>query len=184
MDMIAAAIAAESVAQAPAGLAGASAVLGLNGKLFIAQLINFGLLVLILWRLLYKPLVKFMEERSKRIAEGLDNAKRYDEKLKELEAVKLNVLADADRQAQKILVLADEEVKRINAAAKVEADRVAAESIARTNREIEQSKKEMIGDIRRQAAELVVLAAEKVIHERLDESADRQLIERALKEVG
>lgn|SRR3990167_5142264 len=184
MDIIAAAIAAESAAEAPAGIAGAVAVLGLNGKLFVAQLINFGLLVLILWRLLYKPLVGFMEDRSKRIAEGLAKASLYEEKLKKLELERQNVLAKADSESQKILVLADEEVKRISAAGKVEAERAAAETIARANREIEQAKKDMIGEVRRQSADLVILAAEKVIHKRLDEPADRQLIERALKEVG
>src|SRR3989338_9915830 len=103
MDIVAVAIAAESAAETSGGLAGVAATLGLNGKLFLAQLINFGLLVLILWRLLYKPLVSFMETRAKRIVEGLDNAKRYDEKLKELESERQNVLVKADREAQKIL---------------------------------------------------------------------------------
>jgi F-type H+-transporting ATPase subunit b len=113
----------------------------------------------------------------------LDNAKRYDEKLKELAVERQNVLAKADREAQKILVLADEEAKRMGAEGRAEADRLAAETIARASREIEQAKKEMIGDIRRQAADLVVLAAEKVIHERLDGNKDRELIQRALKEI-
>ncbi|KKU48592.1 ATP synthase F0 subunit B [Candidatus Uhrbacteria bacterium RIFCSPLOWO2_12_FULL_46_10] len=184
MGIITVALAVETAAETPAGLAGVAATLGLNGKLFLAQLINFGLLVLILWRLLYKPLVQFMEERSKRIVEGLDNAKRYDEKLKELESERQNVLVKADREAQKILAVADDEAKRIGAEAKIAIDRTAAETIARANREIEQAKKEMISDIRRQAADLVVLAAEKVIHERLDEPTDRRLIDQALKEVG
>lgn len=183
MDIIAVASAVESVAETPGGLAGVVATLGLNGKLFLAQLINFGLLVIILWRLLYKPLVGFMEARAKRIAEGLDNAKRYDDKLKELEAERQGILDKADEEAQKILALADDETKNIKAAAKAEADRLASESMARANREIEQAKKDMIADVRRQAADLVVLAAEKVIHERIDERADHSLIERALKEV-
>lgn len=183
MGFVTVVLAAETAAETPAGLAGVAATLGLNGKLFLAQLINFGLLVLILWRLLYKPLVSFMETRTKRIADGLDNAKRYDEKLKELETEKQNVLAKADREAQKILAVADEEAKRISVAAKASAELTAVEAMARANREIEQQKKEMISDVRRQAADLVVLAAEKVIRERMDENKDRELIERALKEI-
>lgn len=171
------------VATQGGGFGNVLATFGVSWSLFLAQLINFGLLVLILWRLFYKPLVQFMEVRTKRIADGLDNAKRYDEKLEELETERRNVLAKADRESQKILSAADEEAKQINAAARAEAERAAAEALARANREIEQAKKEMIGDIRRQAADLVVLAAEKVIHERLDEKADRTFIERALKEV-
>ena len=114
----------------------------------------------------------------------MGKASLYEEKLKKLELERQNVLAKADSESQKILVLADEEVKRISAAGKVEAERAAAETIARANREIEQAKKDMIGEVRRQSADLVILAAEKVIHKRLDEPADRQLIERALKEVG
>ena len=183
MDFIAAALATETVASSSSPVSAIAGSFGLNFKLFLAQLFNFGLLMLILWRLVYRPLVVFMQERSKRIAEGLDNAKRYDEKLKELETERQNVLARAEKEAQKILASADEETKRMNAEATAEDDRAAAAVIARANREIEQAKLDMIGEVRRQAADLVVLAAEKVIHERLDEKADRQLIERALKEV-
>lgn len=167
---------------APSGLAGVAATLGLNTKLFLAQLVNFGLLIVVLWRLLYRPLVRFMEERSKRIADGLENATRYDEKLAALEAERRATITKAEDEARAIVARAsreaDEVVNQAGADAAAEVVRIREHAA----REAEQVKRQVLDEVRAEAADLVVLAAEKVIHQRLDPAADRQLIERALKE--
>lgn len=155
---------------------------GLNAKLFLAQLFNFGLLVLILWRILYKPLVSHMESRAQRIAEGLENAKHYDEKLAKLEVERLAVLAQADGEARQKLAHADQEVMRILSDGRGKAEAYIGEVRARAAAEISQAKDDMLTEVRRESADLVVLAAEKVLRQRLDDKADKHLVEEALQE--
>lgn len=183
VSLIAVAWAAETAAAPASPVAAVVGSFGLNLKLFLAQLLNFGLLVIILWRLLYRPLVSFLEERSKRIAEGLENATRYDAKLKALEAERRAVLAKGESEAERLLAAAGSEATQIVAAAKAETERVVAELKARAAREIEQEKRQMLVEVRAGAAELVVLAAEKVIRERIGEAKDQALVREALKEV-
>ena len=68
--------------------------------------------------------------------------------------------------------------------ARTESERLVQDTRARLEREAEQTRRETLAGIRAQAAELVVLAAEKVLREKLDEGADRKLVEEALKNVS
>ena len=55
--------------------------LGINGTLFIFQLINFAIVALILWYLILKPITKKMSERQKMIDDGIDNAKKIEDNI-------------------------------------------------------------------------------------------------------
>ena len=61
--------------------AGVLASLGINGQLFVFQLINFAIVVLVLWFLILKPLSKKLEERKKLIDDSLDKAKEIETNL-------------------------------------------------------------------------------------------------------
>lgn len=187
MDVIAIAHAATEVAtevaHEPSGLAGVASTLGLNGQLFLAQLINFGVLLFVLWRLLYRPLVAHMNARRERIEEGLANAEKASVRLREIDAERAAVLQQAENEAQARLVAADDEARRIVDEGKAKAEAWSASVRERAAIQLEQAKKEMLADVRNQAADLVVLAAEKVLREKVDATKDRALVERVLKDV-
>lgn len=183
MSFVPVALAAE-IAAAPVSPAAAVALsFGLNLKLFLAQLINFGLLVLVLWKLLYRPLVAFLNARTKRIAEGLQNATRYEEKLKALEAERQAVLVKAEAEARATLTAAGGQAEALKRQARAAAETEAQAIRERGEREAAQAKLEAMGEVRAAAADLVVMAAEKVLMKHIDATADRQFIERTLKEV-
>ena len=52
--------------------AGGIGVLGINGKIFLAQLVNFGLILLVLWRFAFKPIVARLEARRERIEKKIN----------------------------------------------------------------------------------------------------------------
>jgi F-type H+-transporting ATPase subunit b len=187
MDIIAVAHAAESAVGSASGsvspVAAVVTSLGLNTKLFLAQLVNFGLLVIVLRYLLYKPLVAFMDERSKRIATGIANAARYEAKLKELESERQSVLKRADEEARVIVTQASTQAEQVKQQIKAEAEVAVAEIRARAEREVEQTKREMMNEVRTAAADLVVMAAAKVVGEHVSSAVNRRLAEQALKEV-
>ena len=102
---------------------------GLESKLFIAQIINFVILLIILKVFLYKPIAKMLEDRKAKIKQGLDDAENAKK-----------VLIDADNQ--KILILKE---------AKVDADKI----LENTKVSSENYKQKSTEDAKKQAAEIV-----------------------------
>lgn len=76
---------------------------GLEGKLFIAQIINFAILLFILKKFLYEPIAKMMEERKTKIKQGLDDAENAKKALIEADNQKILILKEAKVDADKIL---------------------------------------------------------------------------------
>ena len=167
-----------------AGIAGALGSLGVDGKLFLAQLLNFGVVLLVMWKWVYTPLLKVMDERSKKIEQGLKDA---------TDAAALRRSADEERDT--IVLAARADAKRIveEAAANADTERVAA--TARTKTEVERivtqgkerlamEKETLMASVRAEAADLVTAVAEKVLREKLDAAADKKLIKDALKDIA
>jgi F-type H+-transporting ATPase subunit b len=166
-----------------AGGTGVTAMFGLNGWQFLAQLINFGLLIFVLRLVLYKPLVNFMEERSKNIADGLDKAELYKTKLKELETATTEALAKAEAAGREKIALASSQADKLLAEAKERASQHEAEARDKMAKAAEQYKSAALEEVRQQAGELVVLAAEKVLRGTLTKEVDAKLVDKALKEI-
>src|ERR1700675_1385759 len=126
--------------------AGVLASLGIEGKLFIAQLVNFGIVLFVLWKLAYKPLLKIMDERATKIAQGLKDADT---------AAQSRTLAEADRAV--IVAEARKSAKEIMDAAAVLAEKERAEATARTKAEVQkvvdQGREQIIAEKNKMMAE-------------------------------
>ena len=79
------------------------AALGIDVKLFLGQIINFLILLLILWRFAYKPIVKMLNDRRERIASSIANAKKIEEDLIATEQKTRGMLDQAQEEGQKVL---------------------------------------------------------------------------------
>lgn len=136
---------------------------GIDWKLLLAQLVNFGVLFVALTWLLYKPVMKTLDERRAKIAQGVEDANRAAEAAANADAEAAVVVQGAEREADTIVAsareLANSEKARITKEADARAAQIAsdaqvraAETAARAMRESE-----------REVARLAVLAAEKVL---------------------
>ena len=76
--------------------------LGISWQLLLSQIINFGLLMVILHQLLYKPVLNMLEQRRQRIAQGLEQADKASHAAAEAEAEKQGILEEARREAQEV----------------------------------------------------------------------------------
>ena len=158
------------------------AQLGINGPFLIAQIINFIILFLLLRRFVFPPLLKMLDSRKQRIAEGLAAA---DVARKEAEAERSRLMAqiDAERaEAQKRIAEASTQAERVKADILAEARREAEELKARSVAEAEAERQRILGEAQKQIAELTMLATERVVRRGLDESTQRKLIEDFLAE--
>ncbi|MFA5107079.1 MAG: F0F1 ATP synthase subunit B [Patescibacteria group bacterium] len=157
--------------------------LGINWKLLIAQVINFFILLFVLYRFAYKPILRMLNKRTATIEKSLDDAKQIERNLAESAKEKEAALKSARQQAQKILdevmqkaeALRQEKLKLANA--EVE------EIVKRTKAELAQAKITLVKEAQAEVADVVVQAVEKILLERLDEKKDRELVQRALAEI-
>src|SRR3989338_4615733 len=77
--------------------------LGINWKLFLAQLFNFGIVLFVFWKWVVKPLGATLTKRQERIEAGLNNADRMDEEKKKFEEWKLAEMKKVRGEADHIL---------------------------------------------------------------------------------
>ncbi len=154
--------------------------ISLNGLL--AQIVNFLILLALLYFIAYKPLRRMMEERSNRIREGLEQAEQASKRLAEADEEAKKKLEEARREGQKLISQASALGERLKEEARQEAKAQAEALLARARGEIELERDQAIQQLRREFADLAMLAAEKVIRETLDEERHRRLINEVLEE--
>ena len=157
--------------------------LGINLPSLLAQLINFTLLLVLLSVLAYKPLLRVMDERRKRIQEGLDAAEESKRRLSETEKEVARELEKARQEGQALISQAQQMSSRIQEEGQTQARTEAEQLLERARSEIQMERDSAIAELRREFANLTIIAAERVIRRSLDQEAHRQLIEEVLAEV-
>ncbi len=155
---------------------------GLNLPLLVTQLVTFVVLLLILRVVAYKPIMKMLDERSRRIKESVEQAEAIQKESAETEAELKKRLEESGREGQERIsraIKAGEEVKeRAQADARTEAEAL----LTRARQEIQQERDEAISEVRRSFADLTVLAAGKVIEKSIDKEQHKKLIDEVLEE--
>lgn len=150
--------------------------LGINGVMLAAQIVNLLFLVLFLNPLLIQPLLKNLEARRKRIEDSLDNARKADERLANVEKDYQAKLEEASAEAQKAraeaLRGAQADADRVRADAMAEAEKIKAQ--ARVDAAAERN--QMLAGVRSQVAALAIAAANKVVGANLDAQRQTALI--------
>ncbi|MFC1917357.1 F0F1 ATP synthase subunit B [Chloroflexota bacterium] len=158
------------------------AELGLNIPMFIAQIVNFVILLVLLRVFAYKPLMRKLDERSLKIKESMQQTEDIKEQAASAEAEIKKQIEVASKEGQERIsraVQAGEEVKQ---KAKEDARHDAEVMVTRARSEIQRERDEAITELRKEFADLTIQAAEKVIDRSLDKKAHRDLIEKVLKE--
>ncbi|MEO8539556.1 MAG: F0F1 ATP synthase subunit B [bacterium] len=156
--------------------------LGLNLPQLIAQLVNFFLLLFILRMVAYKPILKMLDERKQKIAEGLNAAEIA---RAEASSAQANIQAQLDtarKDGQEIVANAQNIATRIQADAREQSAKDREASIERARQEIQQERDRAIADLRTEFADITVRAAEKVINQSLDRQAHQRVIDETLAE--
>ncbi|MDI6777899.1 MAG: F0F1 ATP synthase subunit B [Patescibacteria group bacterium] len=155
--------------------------LGIDYKLLIAQIVNFLVLLFILYKFAYGPILAMLEKRQKKIEQGLKDAEAAGKKLAESEERQKEILRKARTEAKEIVekahMQAEKSKSKIAGVAKVQAEKIITDAKA----EIEREKTKTISEIKSEIGSLVVAATEKVIGGKMDEEKDKELIEKSLK---
>jgi F-type H+-transporting ATPase subunit b len=161
---------------------GLLAGLGINWGVFISQVISFLILFGLLYLVAYKPLMRMLDERSRRIKESMDQTEQVKEQAALAEQETAKRLAEASQEGQKLVERAVQAGEEVKAKAREDAQKEAEKLLSRARSEIERERDDAIGEMRKEFADLTIMAAEKVIDRSLDKKTHRQLIDEVFEE--
>jgi F-type H+-transporting ATPase subunit b len=168
----------------PAAAAGGEGGLISVDKSLIVQALNFLILLAILWKLLYRPLLAKMEERTQAIKTSLEEAQAARAEAARQQEENTSRLRQAHAEAAAIrdqaLKDAGEEQRRLVEAARAEAQRLVESAKAQMDADIRRARDEL----RREVADLATAVAEKLVRKSLREEEHRRIVADAIGRVA
>ena len=155
--------------------------LGINWKLFLAQLVNFGIVLFIFWKWVVKPLGETMIKRTEKIEQGLKNAEFTEAEKKKFEDWKQKEMKKVRAEADHILRTTTDTANKIKQDTIVDAQNQANKLVEQAKANIESEKSQMMKEAKQDLATLVVAASEKILRGKLDDRKDHELINDSMK---
>ncbi len=141
---------------------------GVNWKLLITQVINFGLLLVLLRYFLYKPVLKIIDERKEKIAKGVQDAEEAGKKLALAEVEKESLIKDANVKAEEIVAEAKTYATEKGNALVHEAEAKSEAILSDAEARAEEAKHRALKESEAEVAKLAILGAEKILREKLN----------------
>lgn len=161
---------------------GGFASLGINLPLLVVFIINFIILFVLLRIFLYKPVLKMLDERSKRTKEGMELAEATKKEYEQARTEIQKQIEKGRQEAQAIIAQTIQVGERLKEESRQEATKQAQVIVDRTRAELETERDKIVGDLRREFVDIAISAAGKVIKETLDKEKHRKLIDETLQE--
>lgn len=154
--------------------------MGINGKLLVFQVVNFLILLFVLRKLVYKPLLKFLDARRQKIEESLKKAENIDQEYQRLANIEKEEMAKAERKAVSLVEeakkSAKEQEKEILASANEKIEKIAQER----KTEISQLKIKILQEAKSEIAKYAILATQKILSRTFNQKDEEKLIGQAL----
>lgn len=162
------------------GLAG---TLGLNLKLFIAQLVNFAVVLFVLWKWVFTPVTRALQNRTERIEKSLQDAETVSQERIHFNEWKQKEMQKVRVEAGEVIANAKSEADALKTSMLIEAKHEQEKIVAKTKKQLELEQSQAIATIKTQISELVVTATEKILKDKLTGPKDKELIKKALDEI-
>ena len=157
--------------------------LGISWQGLLAQLINFTLLLLLLYFIAYKPIRRMLDERAEKVKASMEQAEQMKEMMTKTEELVKAEMDAARVERQNLLTQAEQAGQQLKTEAREQARQDAEAIVAKARAEIALERDEAIAVLKREFADLAIMAAEKVINETLDKEKHRKLIDEVLEHI-
>lgn len=156
--------------------------LGVNLPALIAYLVNFGILLGLLYLFAYKPILRLLDQRAERIRESLAAADQARQEAASSRVVIEEQLNEARREGQRLLDQAREAAERYREEETARARQQAEAFIARARADIQRERDAAIAEVRDHFGDLAISAAERIIRRSVDRQVHQDLIVQVLEE--
>jgi F-type H+-transporting ATPase subunit b len=158
--------------------------LGLDLRILLAQFVNFSVLVFVLWRFAYKPVLKILEERRLKIEQGVKDSEAAEEKLSLAVQESKTIIATARQEASAII----DEAQGRGEARYQEVVLKAKEDLRvimdKEKEKLQQEKQNLVAQVKTEASELIIKSLEKFLGTNMNADSDQKVIEKIIKELS
>jgi F-type H+-transporting ATPase subunit b len=158
--------------------------LGIYWPKLIAQMVNFGIVLFILWKFAYRPVLKLLEERRQRVTEAMMNAEKAKVELAKADAARLEILNQANAQATKLIEEARAAAARVQEQETQKAIAAAKDIVEKARQATEVERARMLSDLRREVGRLVVATTGRVVGRTLTPDDQQRLTNDATRELA
>lgn len=158
--------------------------LGIYWPKLIAQTINFAIVLFVLWKWAYRPVLALLEERRAKIAESVANAEKIKTELARTEAARQEVLNNANTQANKLIEEARAAAARVQETETQKAIQAAEQIIAKARQAAEADHNRMLAELRKEIGQLVVKTTSAVSGKILTVEDQKRLTDETSKQLA
>ena len=156
---------------------------GIQPTLLLAQIVNFLIILFVLKKFFYKPIIKVLDARKKRIEVSLKNADLIEEKLAKTEEKSKLIMQDAQTNAKNLIDDAKKEAEYVVEKSMLDARQAAEKILSDTKIQIEAQRLAMQKRLEAETLDLVVLVVKKVIGRNLKPKEKQELTSSAEREI-
>lgn len=140
-------------------------VFGVNWKLLLIQGVNFGLLLAILYKFLYKPVLRMVDIRKAKIENAIRDAEKGEALLGQAEAERARIIREATAKGDELLLAAKKHAETSEIMIMKDAHRKAVHLLNEAERNARREHEEMLKKAEREVARMAVLSAEKILRQ-------------------
>jgi F-type H+-transporting ATPase subunit b len=155
---------------------------GIEWKLLIAQAINFGILVFVLWKLVYKPILRVLDDRSEMAKEAEAKSSSIESKLDEIKALEESTLAEARKRGAEIIKQTESSAQALKVKLEKDATEAASKVIREAESKMKSEQDKIHAELKSEMKEIVASAIESTVGKYLNADAKHKLADEAAKE--
>ncbi|MCF7860000.1 F0F1 ATP synthase subunit B [Patescibacteria group bacterium] len=150
--------------------------LGIDGRILLAQFLNFAVLVFVLWRFAYKPVFKILEERRLKIEKGLDDADTAAKSLLLTEEENKQLLIKARQEASVIIENAQKQADLRQQAVVGKAEEEIAAITEKERAKISAEKEAIMSQLKNEVSSLVLAGLQQFLSENMTDKRDQEVV--------
>ncbi len=154
---------------------------GINPILLLAQIVNFAILLFLLKRFLYKPILKSLEDRKVKISKSLKEAEEIEKRLQKISDEQVTILDKARTEASQIISEAKSEAKELTEKNLAQTKDSMQQLLDKNTERMSLEKDQMLLDARKELTELVIAATAAVTKKSVSESTDKKMVSETIE---
>lgn len=159
-------------------------ILNIPHGLMFWTVVNFGIFLFLVIKFGGKSIVNAINEREKNIQNAIDAAKDAERTAKELLSKSQEQFDNAQQQINELLNKGREQAEKQIARANQEAESIKKTKVEEALKDIERSKNQALLQLRSEVADMVVMATEKILSDKLDKDKDFKLVDNYIQQLN
>src|SRR3989344_5394575 len=159
------------------------AKLGIDWKLLLAQVVNFGILLGVLTAFVYRPLLDLRDAPRKRIPKAMENAGLIEGQKKEMEQIRITELQKIDQEAGAFLERAKEQAEKIKADILQVASKEAEGLLAKGKQQLEGERARVMGEVQMILTKVILERTEKILEREFSPDDEKRLMHSLAKDL-